>query len=266
MNDEPRFKNPWKASVNFSRNKDGLPGKALANAVPNNTGDFYIYSNGSIETVVTSIGINRFFVLKNPIIGEFNLFSQLVPNKFGYVKFPNQGIGFERYSNEDTGGLSENPNEVVGHGDHYLLPITAACLIGLIYNLHVHNGFLISLGDMSSSNGSDPWQKGGKHHAGHGHLGRRSGMDVDFRYLNLDGKSFQSVNAFTNSAYSKENNQIVFDTGKKFGFTKNFQGISGNLNGPLKVDGHNDHGHLGLVFEDVRWKYISKAHQTKLIL
>ncbi len=159
---------------------------------------------------------------------------------------------------EYKGGASTSPREDVGEGDHYILPITAACLLGLINVLSVKHGFNISFGDMSSSNGSDPWQAGSKHHAGNGHRGKRSGIDVDFRYLNTDGVSFQSANAFKNDSYSLENNQIVFDTAKIFGFDINYQGTSGNIVGPKKAGGHNDHGHLGLTIVNVNWKFTSK--------
>ncbi len=98
---------------------------------------------------------------------------------------------------------------------------------------------------MSSSNGSDPWQAGFFHHSGHGHNGNRTGLDVDFRYLNTSGNSFQSGNAFNSSSYSSENNQNVYDTATTFGFTVNYQGNSGNLVGPTNANQHNDHGNLG---------------------
>ena len=114
---------------------------------------------------------------------------------------------------------------------------------------------------MSSSNGSDPWEKGFKHHAGHGHNGKRTGLDVDFRYLNINGKSFHSKNAFKSSYFSVLNNQRVYDAAATFGFTKNFQGTSGKglLNVPTEL-GHNNHGHLGLVvYKGLNWKYVQTA-------
>lgn len=113
--------------------------------------------------------------------------------------------------------------------------------------------------EFSSSSGSDPWQPGGRHHAGHGHLGTRTGIDVDVRYLNTSGNSFQSANAFTNDSYSRENNQTLFTTAELFGFTKNFQGLSGDLTGPRKINAHNDHGHLGLEPSKLNWAYVRRA-------
>lgn len=180
-------------------------------------------------------------------------------NDSGLVQFPENGIGFSRYGTIDAGGTTTSPAEVVGQGDHYLQPETAAALFGLVNKLDTEFGIDISLGDMSSSNGSDPWQSGFKHHAGHGHLGKRSGLDVDFRYVNTDGVSFKSKNAFNNSSYSSLNNQRVYDAATTFGFTKNYQGTSGDLTGATKVKGHNDHGHLGLQYKGLNWKYVPTA-------
>lgn len=84
-------------------------------------------------------------------------------------------------------------------------------------------------------------------------------MDVDFRYLNTDGNSFQSRNAFKSTSYSTLNNQRVYDASATFGFTKNYQGRSGNLTGVTKMGEHNDHGHLGLQYKSLDWKFVPVA-------
>ncbi|GGZ35248.1 hypothetical protein GCM10007049_30840 [Echinicola pacifica] len=66
---------------------------------------------------------------------------------------------------------------------------------------------------------------------------KTSGLDVDFRYLNTDGNSFQSANAFVSNSFSSVKNQTGYDAAATFGFTKNYQGKSGNLNGVTKVGG-----------------------------
>jgi hypothetical protein len=131
-------------------------------------------------------------------------------------------------------------------------------LFGVINELR-DKGITISLGDMSSSNGSDPWQAGGGHHAGHGHNGNRSGLDVDFRYINSDGVSFQSQTATTSSQFSASNNASVYSAAKTFGFMKNYQGTAGTLSGVTKVGGHNDHGHLGMVPSAQRIRTVTTA-------
>lgn len=73
-----------------------------------------------------------------------------------------------------------------------------------------------------------------------------------------------SDNAFTHGSFSEENNQTLYDTAEVFGFTKNYQGTSGNLDGPKPIGGHNNHGHLGLVYEDVNWHYVSEAPHLDL--
>ncbi len=161
-----------------------------------------------------------------------------------WYSFQHRGDNFGRYGTVDAGGESTNPSETVGSGDHYVTPETAAAIYGLVSSLN-NDGLSIDLGDMSSSNGSDPWQAGFAHHSGHGHNGNRSGIDVDFRYLNNNGESFQSGNAFNSPSFSQNNNQTVYDTADRFGFTVNYQGTSGNLTGPTQISNHNDHGHLG---------------------
>jgi hypothetical protein len=136
-------------------------------------------------------------------------------------------------------------NERVGQGDRFVQPGVAAALFGLTTVLNQDYGITIALGDMSSSNGSDPWQPGSIHHGGHGHKGNRTGLDIDFRYVNGDGLSFQSTTAITDKQFSQKNNQTVYDRAKKFGFDTNYQGTNGKLARVRKVAGHNDHGHLG---------------------
>ena len=207
----------------------------------------------------TDDNFDRFYVQDNTSETGYCLAGQLNINDAGLVQFPASGTGFSRYGSSDAGGTSTSPAETVGQGDHYLQPETAAALFGLLNKLNTDFGFNLSLGDMSSSNGSDPWQPGSKHHAGHGHLGKRSGLDVDFRYLNSDGVSFQSSNAFKDSSFSSLNNQRVYDAAATFGFTKNYQGTSGSLTGVTKVGGHNDHGHLGLQYKSLDWEYVTTA-------
>ncbi len=209
--------------------------------------DYYIERDGYIYEIETSDSFDRFYVQEGI---NFTLAATLERNAEGLVQFPDSGTGFNRYSTVDAGGTDTNPRtgqviEEVGQGDHYLQPLVAAALFGLTQRLS-EAGFTVSLGDMSSSNGSDPWQPGGIHHGGHGHLGTRSGSDIDFRYLNGDGVSFQSPTATTDSQFNTANNQALFDRAVQFGFTGNYQGTAGSsLTGTSRIRGHNDHGHLG---------------------
>ena len=221
--------------------------------------DHYVNNDGSIRSVRTDDAFDRFYVQDNTTETGYRLSGQLNRNDAGLVQFPGTGTGFSRYGTDDAGGVSTSPAETVGQGDHYLRPETAAALFGLVNDLNTTFGFDISLGDMSSSNGSDPWQPGFVHHAGHGHLGRRSGLDVDFRYLNTEGVSFQSANAFNSNSFSSDNNQNVYDAAATFGFTRNYQGTSGNLTGVTQAGGHNDHGHLGLQPQNINWRYVPTA-------
>lgn len=211
--------------------------------------EYYTYKSGKIKLIKGAEKKHAYYVEKEA--GKFKLLYVLEENEHGMVKIPSSGSGFGRYSGVDAGGVSGG--ETVGQGDHYLLPKTAACLFGIISEVD-EKGWKIDLGDMSSENGSDPWGAGSSHHAGHGHLGKRKGLDCDFRYLNTSGISYQGNN--TNSIFDKEKNKTVFNLAYTYGFRKNFCAnpvtIFGNsILGVIHDSGHADHGHIGLTDIDL---------------
>lgn len=163
-------------------------------------------------------------------------------NEYNLVLFPDNSAYFTRYSQVDLGDGGE-----FGPGDHWLKPHVAEALYELSIDLKTNHNIMIAWGDMSSSNGKDPYTPGldAKHHQGHGGVKGRSGLDIDFRYVNNSGHSFKSINAFKDPTFSQDLNQIVYDTAIQYGFSKNYQGLSGTINGVGKEDNHNDHGHLG---------------------
>ena len=226
----------------------------MLTASPN---DHWIGDDGQIQTKVGTSPqggpstVHRFFTYQPELGTGYGLAETLTENAAGLVEFPATGTGFERYGGIDAGGTDDGV--VHGSGDHWLQPITAAALFGLSNKLNRDHGFVVAYGDMSSSNGSDPWEPGSIHHKGHGHGGNRIGVDIDFRYLNNSGRSFQAKNAFEEADFSATNNQRFFDTARTFGFTANYQGPSGTLTGITKVKGHDNHGHIGLTLASVNW-------------
>lgn len=205
---------------------------------------YYIYLDGRIKCIENNTNIINYFVQIEKGSNNFKKVASLIKNEYGLVEFPASGVGFNRYGINDKGGDSKD--EKVGKGDHYLLPSTAAALFGVINEIS-NKGWEIHFGDMSSENGSDPWQKGGFHHAGHGHKGKRVGLDIDFRYLNTNGTSFQGEN--TSKNFDKKKNELVFELAYKYGFRKNYAtGMSEYTKYGVipTVGGHYDHGHLGL--------------------
>lgn len=204
--------------------------------------DYYINRDGSWTVVETQCQCDTYNIETQAGSGEYRELGTLQRNADGLVEFPGEMDFFTRYGQVDRGGGDH------GAGDHFVRPDVAAGLFGVAAVLKDDHGITMSFGDMSSSNGKDPWQPGSKHHAGHGH-GSREGVDVDFRYINGNGESFQSATARSDSQFSVSNNQTVYDTAKTFGFTENYQGNSPGKNtgltGPKPVGGHNDHGHLG---------------------
>jgi RHS repeat-associated protein len=204
--------------------------------------DYYINRDGSWTVVETQCQCDTYNIETQAGSGEYRELGTLQRNAAGLVEFPGEMDFFTRYGQVDRGGGDH------GAGDHFVRPDVAAGLFGVAAVLKDDHGITMSFGDMSSSNGKDPWQPGSKHHAGHGH-GSRSGVDVDYRYINGNGESFQSPTARSDSQFSVSKNQTVYDTAKTFGFTENYQGNSPGKNtgltGPKAVSGHNDHGHLG---------------------
>src|SRR5690606_5965305 len=119
--------------------------------------DYYIDTRErSIRVVQTGDSFDRFYDSS----GERpTLIAQLERNDAGLVRFPDAGTGFNQYGTVDRGGRDPKTGEDVGRGDHYLTPEAAASLFAVALSLEMH-GITISFGDMSSSNGSDPWQPG----------------------------------------------------------------------------------------------------------
>lgn len=184
---------------------------------------------------------------------------ELTINDSGLVLFPDDGDGFGRYGAVDEGGTDNvvrprRAEEVVGQGDHYLMPLTAAALFGVTQEVNSRN-WNVDFGDMSSENGSDPWQesyvttsnrnRSRGHHAGHGHLGRRSGLDVDIRYLDDNGNSFQGT--INNANFNDANNVTLFQIAFDYGFHSNYATTKSHYAGVNpNVGNHLDHGHWGL--------------------
>ena len=250
----------WITPFNYVQNNP------ISRVDPNGTfDDYFIRKDGDIVVKKTDDSFDRFYIEKSQrtegdmVIRSYSLASKLEKNDQGLVNFPGSGEGFSRYGGvqpeAQLSGVDKNGapyTENIGSGDHWLQPKAAAALFGTI-NASMGNGLKnLALGDMSTSSGSDPataaTTPGGKdfHHESHGHLGRGEGINVDFRYVGADGKSFQSNNAFGSDNYNSSINNSLYSTANKFGFTRNGQGTNGTIPGASKWPGHNNHGHFGL--------------------
>lgn len=221
--------------------------------------DYLIRGNGQIIVKNTkNDNFDRFFTeigqrkVGTMVIRYYHLEAQLDKNESGLVSSPDSGIGYTSYGEAEKGGLSTGVKkgvafeENVGSDDSYLKPKTAAALFGVI-NETSGKGITLSLGDMSSSNGSDPAIAGNGtfHHAGHGHMGKRIGLDADFRYVGNDGQSFRGV--MNSKKFNLEYNTAVYEASFRFGFdSKNtYKGKTGSIAGVKTMGGHDNHGHLG---------------------
>jgi RHS repeat-associated protein len=217
---------------------------------PNGKDDYLINTKtGEIHVIKTDCSWDS-FSLTTDFDGAYSERIRLEKNLDGYVNFPVGVLGSSRYGGVQEPGMKGG--EEVGSGDHYLKPETAAGLIGLLY-VAKQEGLSISMGDMSTSNGSDPGTDD-FHHKGHGHMGKRSGLDIDFRYIGSDGTPFQGL--ITDEKFNSSKNQLFYVLAFWFGFDpKNtYQGKGGGLEGVKKMGGHDNHGHLGM---DKKFKNIT---------
>jgi|GEM_PF-984413 len=156
------------------------------------------------------------------------------------VLFPDSGTGFGRYGVVDPGG------------DHYLKPLCAAYLLGLITEMYINEGesFRIDLGDMSDENGKAP----GNDHETHGGASGYSGACIDYRYLGKDKKSFHGVTG--DKRFCVEINYRFLKCSKQWRFTKNYiskdhfwaleSGDDITLYGK-QIPDHDNHGHLTFI-------------------
>lgn len=227
--------------------------------------DWYIGRDGKIEVYRTEDPFDRFYVFdQNKRV--FSLVAQLEKNPYGLVKFPYKGYGFTSYNSGERGGYDPNTGENVGSGDHYLLPVTAAALFGLTNQAKNDHGITIALGDMSSSNGSDPWDARLRsptwngHHSSHGHLGNGVGAHIDFRYVDRNGNSRRGNWAVNPGLFDRSKNQALFDLAKKWGFSKSLRGYNAPIRHTRAAGKHNDHGHLGF---DLRRKRPVRIYQDR---
>ncbi|MCO6510071.1 MAG: RHS repeat-associated core domain-containing protein [Aridibacter famidurans] len=238
--------------------------------------DWYVSDDGKIEVYRTEDPFDRFYVFDENR-NVFVMVAQLQKNSYGLVRFPNTGWGYTYYNPGERGGYDPETNEHVGQGDHYLLPVTAAALFGFTNQLKNDFGITLALGDMSSSNGSDPWdsrfrsESWNGHHATHGHKGNGTGQSIDFRYVDGNGQSRQGNWVTNPGRFSVYKNQAVFDLAKKWGFGKSLRGYSAPIRGTRAASLHNDHGHLGFdlskkkpkrIFQDRRRYYIRWSDVT----
>lgn len=250
-------KNHFKKALTTFKVKECTKNSSLINEGQN---EYFIYKTGKIKLKKGIESKHSYYVEKDE--GKFKLLYTLEENEHGMIKIPDSGSGFGKYGTTDAGGNSGG--EIVGKGDRYLVPTTAAALFGIINDID-EKSWEIHLGDMSSENGSDPWQAGFDHHAGHGHNGNRKGLDIDFRYLDSNGKSFQGNN--DSSVFDKEKNKTVFEIAIKYGFKKNYctnasTVLGESITGITSVSNHKDHGHFGL--SDIDIEEVTSINITKI--
>ncbi|QQS43060.1 MAG: RHS repeat-associated core domain-containing protein [Acidobacteriota bacterium] len=260
---DPRTLNRYVYSLNDPVNLTDPDGLSVVD-------DWYVSDDGKIEVYRTEDPFDRFYVFDENR-NVFVMVAQLHKNNYGLVRFPDTGWGYTYYNPGERGGYDPDTGETVGQGDHYLLPVTAAALFGFTNQLKNDFGITLALGDMSSSNGSDPWDSRFRsdtwdgHHATHGHNGNGTGQSIDFRYVNRNGQSRQGSWVTNPGRFSISKNKAVFDLAKKWGFGKSLRGYSAPIKGTKAAANHNDHGHLGFDLSRKKPKRISQDRRRYYI-
>ncbi len=198
--------------------------------------------NQSINRTIVENSESHTFIIVN---GDNTTTTTLDINNEGLVKFPASGDGFGRYGTEDEGG------------DHFLKPEAAAALYGLTAEMgNETDGFNVDFGDMSAADGTAP----GGDHKMHGGSSGYSGVCIDYRYLDKNGKSYKGY--ADDWRFSAWDNGMFLKKAGQWGFNKNYisnqKNVWGfkmyskggvtfypakNINGK-KLKGHGHHGHL----------------------
>ena len=189
--------------------------------------DYKIFRDGTITIAKTNDPYDRFFVEQSDgTFGVVEMKKHLVGagRNAGkeIVEFPSHGLGFTRYGNKD-------PN-----GDHYVLPLVAAALLGAINQIiETDPSVTVAFGDMSDENGLSPSGK---------HSSHNEGRNVDVRLIRKDRNHNMGTDVH-HAQFDKEANQILVDAFKFFGF-KDIKNNSTELTGVSFYPGHDNHLHL----------------------
>jgi len=150
--------------------------------------------------------------------------------KTNLVTFPDEGKGFTRYGEKDSGG------------DHSVQPKVAAALFGAINEITTKDpSIIVRLGDMSGITGNKPGTK----HTG-GSLSHFNGRNVDVGLIRTDNAPDLGTNV-NYSTFDVNRNQAAVNAYYKFGFTvilshRNSSGVL--LKNTTNRKGHLNHLHL----------------------
>jgi RHS repeat-associated protein len=172
------------------------------------------------------------------ILGHDGTVQLLEPNEFGVVQFPEEGLGFARYTTASgaNNGNNENytVNGVVHHTDNWASPECAVAFYNTIQTFYSETNITIHYGDISAYNPS----------VNLGHSTHYTGNSIDIHYWDSNGNELHGASAYASG------NVTTTDTflriAQENGFTRNYTyggrfTHQGNNNQSL----HKDHIHIG---------------------
>jgi RHS repeat-associated protein len=157
------------------------------------------------------------------------------PNEYGVVKFPEEGNGFSRYTNNNSDdavymGFGRTPQ-----GDNWINPTTGAAFYNLIQKFNRLQNVQVHYGDISAS---DP--------AGInlGHATHTQGRAIDIHYMGVNGEELTGEKAYSIADTCIMN--CFMREAENQGFTRNYTyGNRFNHVGNRNHSVHKNHLHIG---------------------
>ena len=143
--------------------------------------------------------------------GEGGEINYHFPNKYGLVRMPESGNGFDRYSNNTPDKY--NLNGVYGaHGDNWISPKSGSALFNTIQEFNKkHSNTIVHYGDISAFNPN----------INLGHKTHTQGNAIDIHYMGKDGKELIGKKSYLNADVELTNS--FFEIAQKYEFTKNIR-------------------------------------------
>jgi hypothetical protein len=166
----------------------------------------------------------------------------LTTNEYGMIRFPENGLGFDRYTNEAGRSQANNENYLINGerhtGDNYAHPDFAVAIYNTIMDFNeIYPNITVHYNDISAYNPAI--------NLGHSAGGDHSrGTGVDFRYIGSNGEQLRGTNGYLLGDIDINNTLLRIGEGygiinnHTYGFRFTHQGYNNTRN-------HDHHIHMG---------------------
>ena len=181
-----------------------------------------------IQEMQSDSKIYKYEIYKN---GIFEKSFSAVKNEHNLLKFPENGINWNRYGTRDSGKTA---------GDNWISEKTFAALLGFFYNLNYKYSGIGTLyyNDISADDGITNL----------GHSTHKKGTDVDIRYPGCTNASGEQLWTVAKKYWGSESKldevmQNIYSIAVKWDFEKNYQYKT--VKNASYSNGHDNHFHIG---------------------